>query len=167
MLALLAGGVINVCGACSRTYETNRMNISRDRAEDLQAIEQMHEADRRAAMASDIDALIDLWTDDGILLPPGSEPIVGKEAIARFLREGWDSNEPPPEAVEYTHDFSDIVIAGDWAFESGTFKSVWRVPGSETLSTQSGNLLRVLRRQPDGTWRAARAMWNLRDVGQP
>ena len=114
-------------------------------------------------MANDLDALIDLSAEDAILLPPETAPIVGKSGIAAFLRQGWSRGEAP-EAIEYTHDFADITITGEWAFECGTFKSVWREPGSGAVSTESGNLLRVLRRQPDGSWKIARAMWNLHDA---
>ncbi len=36
--------------------------------------------------ANDFDALIELFADDGALQPPFQRPIVGKEAILRFLR---------------------------------------------------------------------------------
>jgi uncharacterized protein (TIGR02246 family) len=166
MLGLLAIGAVAVGAACRHLGETAAMNLSGNRVADLRAIERLHEADKRAAMANDLDALIDLSAEDAILLPPGTAPVVGKEAIAAFLRQGW-RREQTPEAIEYIHNFEDVTIAGEWAFECGTFKSVWREPGSDDVSTQSGNLLRVLRRRPDGSWKIARAMWNVREAEEP
>jgi len=129
------------------------------RADDLQAIEALHETDRQAMLRYDVEALIELWEEDGVLMPPGTEPVVGKEAIAARLRQSAEGPERP-EVLENTLDFFDISIVGEWAFESGTFTSVWRDPGSRAPSTQRGNILRVLHRQPDGSWRCARAIWN-------
>jgi len=128
---------------------------------DLQAIEALHETDRRAMFRYDVETLIGLWEEDGVLLPPGSEPVVGKEAIAARLRASAEGPDIP-EVLENELDFSDITIVGDWAFESGTFKSVWRERGTQAVSAQCGNILRVLHRQSDGSWKCARAIWNNR-----
>ena len=113
----------------------------------------------KAMLRYDVETLIGLWEEDGVLLPPGSAPVVGKEAIAKQLRQSAEGPELP-EVIDNEMDFSDITVAGDWAIESGTFTSTWREPGAQTPSTQKGNILRVLRRQPDGSWKCARAIWN-------
>ena len=55
--------------------------------EDIAAIEKLHETDMAAAKIHDINTLITLMTDDCILLPPGQEPIRGREAIWKFMQE--------------------------------------------------------------------------------
>jgi hypothetical protein len=47
--------------------------------------------------ANDFDALIELFTPDGALQPPFQKPIVGKEAIYRFLREDCQNLKLVPE----------------------------------------------------------------------
>jgi len=79
------------------------------------------------------------------------------------LRASTDVDNPPT-VVENTMDFFDTTVIGEWAIEYGTFKSVWRMPGATEDSTMSGNIMRVLRLQPDGSWKCARAMWNLHDT---
>lgn len=138
------------------------MNDTTHRNVDLEAIERLHEEDRRATLALDADALIDLWTDDGVMLRPGSPPVVGKKAIAEVIR-AWNPNPEQVTIIRNDIDFREIEIVGDWAFEYGTYESVWRESGSEEPLSMSGNLLRLLRRQPDGSWRCARAIWNVHD----
>ena len=38
-------------------------------------------------MKDDMDTLCSLWTDDGVLLLPGSSPLVGKKAICDMLQQ--------------------------------------------------------------------------------
>jgi uncharacterized protein (TIGR02246 family) len=133
-----------------------------DRDADLQAIERLHEADRRATLALDTDALIDLWTHDGVMLRPGSPPVVGKEAIAETIR-AWNPDPDEIRIIQNDIDFTEIKVVGDWAFEYGTYESKWRASDTGTVQSSSGNLLRVLRRQADGSWKCARAIWNLHE----
>jgi len=126
---------------------------------DLRAIKALHRNDRQAMVRYDVEALIELREEDSVLIPPGTDPVVGKVANAARLRQSAKGFEIP-EVLQNTWDFFDITIADDWAFESGTFKSVWRDPGAKTPSTQRGNILRVLHRQPDGSWKCAKVIWN-------
>jgi ketosteroid isomerase-like protein len=45
-------------------------------AQDLAAIEQLHQKDVAAAKAGDTATLATLWTDDAVVLPPGEQPVV-------------------------------------------------------------------------------------------
>ncbi|UCE58398.1 MAG: SgcJ/EcaC family oxidoreductase [Phycisphaerales bacterium] len=135
------------------------MDESRRHDDDLKAIQQLHEADKRATLALHVDALLDLWADDGVMLRPGSAPIVGKEAIKEVLRR-WNPDPDQVEPLRADIDFQDVKIIGDWAIEYGTFDSAWHVSGEEAPVTSVGNILRVLKRQPDGSWKCARAIWN-------
>ena len=43
-----------------------------------------------ASNRGDADALMELYTEDAVLLPPDHEPIEGREAIGKFWRLGTD-----------------------------------------------------------------------------
>ena len=66
------------------TDKPSRQNNSHNA--DLAAIQQLHETDMAAAKIHDIDTLITLMTDDCILLPPGQEPIRGRDEIWKFMQ---------------------------------------------------------------------------------
>ena len=125
---------------------------------DLTKIEELDRNDIAASKRQDKAALLDLWDEDGVALPPGGEPIVGIKALTHWLIR---DDGPSHEVTVYEHDFHERTILGDWAFELGMFRSVARLTDSgETIET-SGKLLRILKRQPDGEWKVARSIWNL------
>ena len=132
-------------------------DVSRD--EDLAEIEKLHARDMAAAKVNDIETLRTLWTDDGVLLQPGQEPLVGKEAIWAYMQESLEEQKKY-EITEYVHEFEEIKIIGDWAYEWGTFHGAYRpISGGEEIRERA-RLFRVLRRQPDGSWKCARAIWH-------
>ena len=124
---------------------------------DLDLIEELDRIDIEASKAQDSAALLSLWDDDGIALPPEGEPIVGKEALTAWLQA---DAEPDYLVTEYAHNFEERKILGDWAFEWGTYTSAAEPLGEGESIRATGKLLRILRRQTDGTWKVARAIWN-------
>jgi len=129
-------------------------------AQDSGAIERLHEQDVAAAKAGDIATLATLWTDDAVALPPGEQPVIGIAAIREWLKKGQDSG-GRFEITEYRIDFQETRVLGDETIEWGRTRVSMRPIGGQGSMTISGNILRVLRRQPDGTWKVARAIWNM------
>ena len=52
-------------------------------------------------------------------------------------------------------------MLGDETIEWGRTRVSMRPKGGQGTTTISGSILRVLRRQPDGAWKIARAIWNM------
>jgi uncharacterized protein (TIGR02246 family) len=127
--------------------------------DDRQAIEALHRADMAASKARDLAMLLSLCSDDCVMLPPGEDPIVGREAIRRSLQQDLQQ-ERDYRITEYVHDFEEVRVLGDWAFEWGTFSAAAEPAGGGPPLRSSGKILRILRRQADGTWKVARSIWN-------
>jgi uncharacterized protein (TIGR02246 family) len=130
--------------------------IPPDEEVDLAAIDRLHQTDQAAAKVHDIQALISLWTDDGILFLPGQEPIRGKAAIWSYLQAQLPESEKI-EISEYRHHFEEVRVLGDWAYEWGTFTGAFRMKSGGPERRECARLFRVLRRQADGTWKCHRA----------
>ena len=126
---------------------------------DMAAIEKLHETDMAAAKIHDIDTLITLMTDDCILLPPGQEPIRGRDAIWKFMQEQLPENQKY-EITEYVQDFDEIKIIGDWAYEWATFHGTYHLKSGGPDLHERSRLFRILCRQSDGSWKVARAIWH-------
>ena len=122
---------------------------------DLAAIAEFNKRYLQAINDEDIATLSSLTTDDHIMIASGRPPLVGKAANdaanARVFKQF--------DIVE-TWTPVETVVAGDWAYQRGTF-TVAATPraGGDTTRT-SGNFLRIYRRQPDGAWRMIRDMFN-------
>jgi uncharacterized protein (TIGR02246 family) len=133
------------------------MNDKKDEPEDLAAILELHAKDIDASRSRDFDTLLSLWTEDGVLLEQGKEPTVGIEAIKAYIDQQKEASKAY-EILEYEHRWEEIKIIGDWAFEWGYFDAVAEMTRTNEIIEQRGKLLRVLKKQKDGSWKVARVI---------
>jgi uncharacterized protein (TIGR02246 family) len=120
---------------------------------DLHAIEAVNQRDVQAALAGDAAMMMSQWTDDIVLLSPAGPIMCGRVAIAEAFR-GVEN----PGIVEYVLDIQEVKILGDHAFQWGTYHySVRPRAGGETVRT-NGKIMRILQRQPDGSWKIHRGI---------
>jgi ketosteroid isomerase-like protein len=127
----------------------------RDRAE----IEKLHRMDVAATLSGDLAALANLWTDDIVRLQPGAGAEIGKQTLTAVDQRRRAAN-PGFRAVTYVPEIKDLTVTADgWAFEWGTFTASYVVaPGSGETHIRA-NLVRIFKRQADGTWKGALGMW--------
>ncbi len=118
---------------------------------DLRAIEVVNERDVQFALANDAAMMMSQWTDDFVLLPSNGSIMRGRSVIAEAFR-GVES----PQILDYVLDIQEVKVLGDHAFQWGTYHYGMRA-GGDTVRT-SGKLMRILQRQPDGTWKIHRAI---------
>lgn len=118
-------------------------------------IRELEQKDIAASKKNDVEALVALWTDDGVLLQPGVAPVVGKEAIRKLLLE-QQRESARVEMISYEENWEEVRITGDYAFEWGQIGATLQMPNGKDVR-QSVNAIRVLAKQPDGSWRVARA----------
>jgi ketosteroid isomerase-like protein len=128
-------------------------NLEADRL----AIEALNQHDVKAALASDVAAIVAQWTDDFVVLPPVGPITRGRSANAALVEQGREQMRTLTP-VDYVVDFEEITIAGDYAIEWGTFRGSARPLAGGADVTYSGKLMRILKRQPDGTWKMHRTM---------
>lgn len=124
-------------------------------AADLAAITAFNVRYLAAINSGDLATLSRLTDEDHIMLMPGRAPLAGKAANdaanGRYIEqyntvERWNPIE--------------TVIEGSLAYQRGTFTSTATPKGGGAARTVSGSFLRIYRRQPDGSWRMTRDMFN-------
>ncbi|MCB0105009.1 MAG: SgcJ/EcaC family oxidoreductase [Caldilineaceae bacterium] len=107
-------------------------------------------------LAGDPVRWIALWADDGVQMPPGSPPVVGKAAIDARDRADLAVN----QYSEFVIDSEEVEVSGDLAFARGTFKvTVTAKSGGDPMHFE-GKYTTIFRRQPDGTWKIYRDTFN-------
>jgi uncharacterized protein (TIGR02246 family) len=127
---------------------------------DLAGIERLHRQDIAATLSGDLDALAALWTKDAVRLQPGRLADIGKQAI-HATDERSNARHPDGRILTYVPDIKDVrVTEGGWAFEWGYFSATYKETPTSEVKSFRANLLRVMQRQSDGSWRFARVMWN-------
>ena len=108
-----------------------------------------------AAQSGNAQALAALYAENAVLMPPTDETIVGRAPIVRYLADG-----PGAASLQgYTVDIVGCDLRGDTLEIAG----VWGIDGAQRVprtGLQTGNVMRVANRQPDGSWTLKYEIWN-------
>lgn len=121
--------------------------------QDRMAIEKLYQQDVAATLSGKADDFAKLWDNEAVRLQPGSPPEIGRAAIyADDKRE--EAKSGGGQNVCYRSEIKDLQIVGDWAFEWGYFS----YKESASSKPGRGKVLRVMKRQPDGSWKFARVI---------
>ena len=115
------------------------------------------EADDRLAdalSAGDIDAALELYTEDCRMMPPGGPMTVGRQQVRRLV-QGLIG-----KSLTIRYEQVRVERVAD-----GTIMSLGRGIGSlEGVSIHSKHIL-LLRKDPDGVWRIAVDIYNFDEPG--
>jgi ketosteroid isomerase-like protein len=123
--------------------------------QDLIGIERLHQQDKEATLSDSADQLAKLWDKDAVRLLEGRPAEIGAAVIYADDKQ-WEMSSGRERDLCYDAEIQDIQIAGDWAFEWGYFSG--KIAKGDKVSIFYGKGLRVMKRQPDGTWRFARVI---------
>jgi len=126
--------------------------------QDQEGIAALQTREIAASMALDVNTLLDQWTDDAVLLPPRHDPISGKSALRQFFEEKKQQY-ANYDVLAYNQDWSEVIVIGEYAYQWGTISLRMKAPTGNEVGG-SAHAMRVLKREDDGNWRVARAMWN-------
>ena len=155
-LAVVLFGLAVVTGHLSQG-RSSPVGIEAGRQADLVAIEKLRQQDIAATIARDPIALSDFWTDDAIRIGAGVPAEVGKQAI-RASNER-QAAQMKIKVLSYVPEIKDFTfLDGGWAVEWRTFTASYvELSGGEAKQVR-GTVLVVLKKLPDGSWKAFRAM---------
>lgn len=142
------------CNRYSTKYETDLENPM------LKSIEELHKKDKQASMSGDLETLLTLFTDDGILIPPEGEIIEGKEALRNVLKQNFELHQDYI-ITEYDQDFKEIKVLDQYAYEWGIYSGKYKSKDDGQEITGSGKLMRILKLQADGSWKVHRTIWTV------
>jgi len=120
---------------------------------DEQAIRAADAAGEAHIVAKDWAGWAGDFTEDGVILQPNGEPIVGRAAI-----KAWAEAFPP--MTEFKSGATEVVGNGDLAYVQGTYAMVIAPPGAPAPISDHGKYIAVMRKQADGSWKIVRDIWN-------
>jgi ketosteroid isomerase-like protein len=142
-MSLLASGSRNIFSKSSDTLATDRAGI-----------EKLRQADMDATLTQDTSALTTLWSDDGVNLQSTTGPVVGLKALNELYAK-FRSEHPEFRVLKYSPEFNDLQIVDGWAIESVDANGTFKMTAKDEPVTVQQKLLRVLKRQSDGSWKFA------------
>ncbi len=122
---------------------------------DVEAINDLRAEYFSAANAADVEALLAVWANDGVSMPPNQPAVTGKEAIRSLWQERFDQN-----TYDITFTSDESVVSGDWAFVRGiTTGTLTPKAGGEPNETKVKSIA-LYQRQVDGSWKTARVIYS-------
>lgn len=111
--------------------------------------------------AQDLAAFEAFYTDDAIALVPEGPPVTGKDAVIALQAAGFEHY----DAVQ-TSTTDEVAVFGDHALAWGTWEETQTPKAGGPEELLKGKWLVVYKRQPDGSWKTWRWMWN-QDTSAP
>ena len=141
-------------GACLTGCAATQTGLD-STAVDLVAIAKFNQRYLQAINDGDIAALSGLTTEEHIMLMPNRPPLIGKEA-------NDTANGRAFELFDFDETWTPVEteVSGSWAWQRGTYKVIAAPKAGGVSRTSTGNFLRIYWRQPDGSWRMIRDMFN-------
>lgn len=119
------------------------------------AIDAAHKAFAAAEVRKDVDAMLQTWSADIVLMPPGKEPVYGMQAVAKYLDPLRQSKH---RVLSEQFETTDLQIEGEIAYEVGHVIGEEQAPGA-AVSKYRTKYLSVWKLQTDGRWQICRDMW--------
>jgi ketosteroid isomerase-like protein len=109
-----------------------------------------------AAVGKDVEKVLSYWTDDAIVYPPGQPAVVGKDALRRYVTEGFAL---PGFSIRWETSAFEVSASGDMAHGLGTNVVTINDPQGKVI-TEHGRGVTVWRKGKDGSWRCVIDIWN-------
>ena len=105
-----------------------------------------------ALNASDTEASLRLYAEDGVLMPPNNHSVVGKAAIRGAYVTGSKTF-----TLHVKFSIAEVVqMAPNWAFVRTNSAGIMRENATGAVITEGNQELFILRKEPDGKWKIAR-----------
>ncbi len=128
-------------------------------AQDTAALRQIAERDAPIVRARDWTTLAAEYEEDAVRMPPNAPAIQGRQAILKMLQQT-----PPISAFDFR--LVDVRGNSNLAYMRGAWSMTFAPTGAPKPVSDSGKILVVLRKQPDGSWLRVADAWNS-DVPPP
>ncbi len=128
-----------------------------DTKEDIEAIREQQEEFPLAHKYHDGAKLAEFYTEDAMLIPPDEPIIKGKQAIAEWYERQFKKAQPienPTVTIE------EIEVFGNLAFNRGNFILKFEGETADKPVILNLRFITIWRKQPDGSWRFYRDIWN-------
>lgn len=153
---VLVGAVVFSLTSCQRGEqagsETGEAAASSDIG--IQAFDQLVTDWDAAFTNRDVEAVVALYDEGAVAMPPNSPALVGREAIGEFFSDLFAQGE-----IEVENKTETIKIQKDLAIGSGVYTLTLTPPEGEAV-TEVGKWVAIAVRQADGSWRTIRNIWN-------
>jgi ketosteroid isomerase-like protein len=134
-----------------------------DRAADEAEIHKLIDSIAGSFKTGDMEKVLAIYADDVLVLGIDQPDVAGKDAWRKIL-----ADQPKDVTIEVRMDTKELEIAGDLAYERGTYTAEISSKATGALvQTVTNRHIHIFKRQPDGHWKAWRLMENSTSPARP
>ena len=119
---------------------------------DVKAIHDIEVQWNQDFQAKDADKLVAHYSDDAVLMNPGTPASSGKDAIRTALK-GMLTD--PAFSLKFQATQVEVAKSGDVAYTRGQYIMAMTDPAGKKVINDKGSYVTVYRKQADGSWKAA------------
>lgn len=114
-------------------------------AKDTAAIRTVSEQFSRLLLAQDFDALVRLYTDDAVFMPPHQPAVKGRAALRSWMAAF-------PRVTQFALEIDEIDGREDLAYVRGRYSMTLHPDGAPGPIEDAGKSIEIRMKQPDGSW---------------
>jgi uncharacterized protein (TIGR02246 family) len=149
---LVLGIILTACGFQAQAESRSADDIEAVTA----AVDGIYDQYASTLKASDPNGWIALWSDAGVQMPPGFPPVDGTDSIGAGTKDFLDAF--TVDSFEIHVD--EVQVAGEWAFARGTYSGAYTPKDGSEGFAEDGKYLTIFQKQPDGSWKIHRDIFN-------
>ena len=124
----------------------------------VETVQEFNRKFQESILNTDHRAMLTMWADDGVDLMPGEVALLGKPAIAAWLK-GIETNGGGSRVSAEDLEFHDLQVSGDWASEWANEHQIVQPSGAKPPIEGYGKIALVLHRE-NRRWIIKQEMWN-------
>jgi ketosteroid isomerase-like protein len=148
LTALIAAAILTTSCAPTAVPDT--------RAAAEAAIQSLDERWSAIAAKNDLEGTLAFYAADAVLLPPNA-PIANSRNL---IRESWAALLGPNTAVSWKASKVEAAKSGELGYLYGTYQLSIKDPKGGPSITDTGKILEVWKKQPDGQWKCIADTYN-------
>ncbi len=122
---------------------------------DAEAVVTRHQAFISTFATQDLEALAGFLTEDHVGMAPGQPQMTGRDEAKEFWRQGFSTADS-----SFTSHSQDVTVAADMAIDRFNWDMTISPRDGSPSVKDTGKCVWVWRRDGDGAWRLASAIWN-------
>src|SRR3954468_9020445 len=114
-----------------------------------------------ATAEGDVDAILELMSEDVVFLVAGHEPMRGRKAFGNALRSLLKTHH-----IQSTGIVQEVVVCGDFGYSWTMLKVSMNAIGGGDSTVRTGSTISIFRKESSGAWVLARDANLLTPVNQ-
>jgi ketosteroid isomerase-like protein len=146
MPKVVALGALISCGAAPRQPDVAFVQ---------NAIDSMLAEHARVLIREDLDAAMELYSENPVIRPNHAAPLRGRQSVREFIG-GWFTG---LTFKNVTYNNEEVAVFGDTALVIGTVEATVQPEGGDPI-IDKGSYIVLFTKNPAGQWRSHRAVFN-------